>query len=397
VIRAALAALAAVLVLASCTTVQTLPPTHGAATAPPPSPPPPIKVVSRNAATLGIARGPEVATLVTTKARAGNALAAFRASCRSLLKRVDASGLTQPEDWQPACDAAATAKWLDATGFFQQWFEAAVIGDGKSLATGYFEPEIAASLLRAPGFATPIYRRPADLVGVDLGQFSPDLQGKRVRGRVSGPALVPYYERGQIVDGALSGQNLEIAWAADPIEFFFLQIQGSGRLRLPDGSIMRIGYDDQNGRDYVGIGKLLLDRGLLQPGQATMQGIIAWLRANPDQADAIMRQNKSFVFFKVNAGAGPLGAMGVTLTPEGSVAADPAFVPLGAPVWLTMDNPAADGVWVAQDTGGAIKGPNRVDTFWGAGDKARATAGGMSVRGTAVVLLPRGVLARLGR
>ena len=391
-IRAALAAVFAVLVLVSCSTAQTLPPSHGLATAPPP-----ISVVPRNALTLGVARGPDIATLLSTKARAGNALAAFRASCRSLPKRVDASGLTQPADWQPACDAAAKAKWADATDFFRQWFEAAVIGDGKSLATGYFEPEIAASLTRATAYDVPIYRRPGDLIGVDLGQFSADLQGKRVRGRVSGKALVPYYDRSEILDGALAGQNLELAWAADPIELFFLQIQGSGRLRMPDGSIVRIGYDDQNGRDYVGVGKLLLDRGLLQPGQATMQGIMDWLRANPDQAGAIMQQNKSYVFFKIITGAGPLGAMGVALTPEGSVAVDPAYVPLGAPVWLTMDDPAASGVWVAQDTGGAIKGANRIDTFWGAGDQARTTAGGITARGTAVVLLPRGVLARLGR
>ena len=391
-IKAILAAVAAVLVLVSCSTAQTLPPTHGAATAPPP-----IAVTPKNAITLGVAAGPDIAALITTKARAGNALAAFRASCRSLLKRTDASGLTRPQDWQPACDAAGAAKWLDAIPFFQQWFEPAVVGDGKSLATGYFEPEIAASLTPAPGYAAPIYRRPGDLLGVDLGQFSADLQGKRIRGRVSGTSLVPYFDRSQILDGALAGKNLELGWAADPIELFFLQIQGSGRLRLPDGSVVAIGYDDQNGRDYVGIGKLLLQRGVLQPGQATMQGIIDWLRANPDQAGAIMRENKSYVFFKRLTGPGPLGAMGIALTPQGSVAVDPAYVPLGAPIWLTMDNPDASGVWVAQDTGGAIKGANRIDTFWGAGDQARITAGGMTARGTAVVLLPRGTLARLGR
>jgi len=392
VIRATLTAVAAVLALVSCSTAQTLPPSHGTATAPPP-----IKVTPKNALSLGVAAGPGIATLITSKARAGNALAAFRASCRSLLKRTDVSGLTRPQDWQPACDAAARAKWLDAIPFFQQWFEAAVVGDGQSLATGYFEPEIAASLSPAPGYAAPIYRRPGDLIGVDLGQFSTDLQGKRIRGRLSGTSLVPYFDRSQILDGMLAGKNLELAWAADPIELFFLQIQGSGRLRLPDGSVIQIGYDDQNGRDYVGIGKLLLQRGVLQPGQATMQGIIDWLRANPDQAGAIMRENKSYVFFKRLTGPGPLGAMGIALTPEGSVAVDPAYVPLGAPIWLTMDNPDANGVWVAQDTGGAIKGANRVDTFWGAGDQARITAGGMTARGSAVLLLPRGTLARLGR
>ena len=380
------------MLLSSCTTAQTLPPTHGTATAPAP-----ITVSTDNAFSAGVARGPDLATLASPKARAGNALAAFRASCASLTKRTDASGLTRPADWAPACAAAKQASWSDAVPFFQTWFEAAVVGDGNGLATGYYEPEIAASLSPDPGFVAPIYRRPVDLVGVDLGLFSPALKGKRVRGRVAGPALVPYFDRGQILDGALAGQGLEIAWAADPIEFFFLQIQGSGRLRLPDGTIVRIGYDDQNGRDYVGIGKTLLERGVLAPGQATMQGIIDWMRAHPDQAGPLMRQNKSFVFFKVLTGAGPLGAMGVALTPEGSVAADPAYVPLGAPVWLAMDNAAASGLWVAQDTGGAIKGPNRVDTFWGAGDAARTTAGGMTARGKMVVLLPKGTLARLGR
>src|SRR5581483_7081181 len=156
VIRATLAALAAALVLTSCSTAQTLPPSHGVATAPPP-----IAVTPKNALTLGVARGPDIASLISTKARAGKALAAFRSSCRSLLKRVDASGLTRPEDWKPACDAAAQAKWIDAIPFFQQWFEAAVVGDGKSLVTGYFEPEIAASMTRAPGYDAPIYRRPA--------------------------------------------------------------------------------------------------------------------------------------------------------------------------------------------------------------------------------------------
>ena len=187
-----------------------------------------------------------------------------------------------------------------------------------------------------------------------------------------------------------------MAWAADPIELFFLQVQGSGRLRLPDGSIMRIGYAGQNGRDYTGIGALMRDRGLVVPGQLSMQGIIAWLRAHPDQAPAIMDENKSWVFFRELTGPGPIGAMNAPVTPLATVAADPAFTPLGAPVWLDVDRPEATGLWVAQDTGGAIKGANRVDTFWGAGDEARRIAGGMSARGRALVLLPRGTLARVG-
>ncbi|PKP90731.1 MAG: hypothetical protein CVT77_14220, partial [Alphaproteobacteria bacterium HGW-Alphaproteobacteria-16] len=261
--------------------------------------------------------------------------------------------------------------------------------------TGYYEPEIAGSRTRRPGYETPVYGRPADLVDVDLGAFSDTLKGRSIRGRVEGTKFVPYYDRTAIEQGALAGRGLEIAWAADPVELFFLQVQGSGRLRLPDGSVMRIGYASQNGRDYTGIGKLMLDRGLLPRGQASMQGIMAWLRANPEQGREIMRENKSVVFFRELTGPGPLGAMGLPVTGQGSVAADPKYVPLGAPVFLSMDRQDATGLWVAQDTGGAIKGTNRFDTFWGAGDEARAIAGGMSARGTAWLLLPRGTLARL--
>jgi membrane-bound lytic murein transglycosylase A len=269
------------------------------------------------------------------------------------------------------------------------------VGDGAAFATGYFEPEIRASRTRQPGYDTPIYRRPPDLVDVDLGLFSDDLKGKKIRGKVRGAAFVPFDDRPAIEAGALAGRGLEIAWAADPVEFFFLQVQGSGRLRLPDGSIMRIGYASQNGRDYTGIGKLMKDRGLLGPGQTSMQGIMDYLRSHPDEGKAIMNENKSFVFFRELNGTGPVGAMGVPVTAHASVAADPKFVPLGAPVLLSLDRAEPNGVWIAQDTGGAIKGANRFDTFWGAGDQARAIAGGMSARGSALLLLPKGSYARL--
>jgi membrane-bound lytic murein transglycosylase A len=240
----------------------------------------------------------------------------------------------------------------------------------------------------------PIYRRPPDLIEVDLGQFSESLKGKKIRGRVDGMNFVPYYDRAQIESGMLSGKGLEIAWAADPIEFFFLQIQGSGRLRLPDGKVINIGYDSQNGRDYTGVGAMLRDRGALQPGQASMQGLMSYLRSQPDGGRAIMNENKSFVFFRELPG-GAVGALGVEVTPRATVAADPAFVPLGAPVVLSLDRPEANGIWVAQDTGGAIKGANRFDTFWGAGEEARTIAGGMSGRGKAWLLLPIGTVARI--
>jgi membrane-bound lytic murein transglycosylase A len=156
---------------------------------------------------------------------------------------------------------------------------------------------------------------------------------------------------------------------------------------------MRVGYAGQNGRDYVAIGRLLRDRGILPPGGASMQSIKDWIRANPDQGKALMRENLSYVFFKELTGPGPLGALNVAVTPHATVAADPNYVPLGAPVFLKMDRPEANGLWVAQDTGGAIKGPNRFDTFWGAGPEAVATAGGMSASGEALILVPKGATA----
>ena len=241
----------------------------------------------------------------------------------------------------------------------------------------------------------PVYRRPPDLVEADLGLFSDTWKGKKIRGRVADGKLVPYPDRAAIVGGALAGRGLEIAWAADGVEFFFLQVQGSGRLKMPDGTILRIGYDSQNGRDYTGIGALMRDRGLLAPGQASMQGIMGWLRDHPAEAAGIMNANKSFVFFREIQGAGPPGALGVAVSGRTTVAADPAFVPLGAPVFLTLDRPEATGLWVAQDTGGAIKGANRFDTFWGAGEEARRIAGGMSGRGQALLFLPKGSVRRL--
>jgi len=331
------------------------------------------------------------------KASAGRALQAFRISCPSLVRRNDQSGLTRKEDWRPACAAASSWRNEDATGFFATNFEAVQIGDGKSFATGYYEPEIIGSRAKGPGYDVPIYRRPTDLIDVDLGLFSDELKGKKIRGRVKGQSFVPYADRTEIEEGALAGRGLEIAWAADAAEFFFLQVQGSGRLKLPDGSVMRIGYDGQNGRDYTGIGKLMRDRGLLGPGQTSMQGILNWLHDHPDEGRAIMRENKSWVFFKELTGPGPIGALGLPVTGNATVAADPSFVPLGAPVFLSMDRLEATGLWIAQDTGGAIKGSNRFDTFWGAGARARALAGGMAARGTAFVLLPLGTLARIAQ
>ncbi len=354
-----------------------------------------VPATATTAAEAGVIAGPEYNELGIAAEQATAALKAFRISCPSVQRRADASGLTQTGEWTESCNAAKDWADRDATNFFSRYFGTVQVGAGTSFVTGYYEPEIAASRTQRPGYDVPIYRRPADLVDVDLGLFSDELKGKKIRGRVDGNNFVRYYDRAAIESGVLANRGLEIAWAADAAEFFFLQVQGSGRLRLPDGGIMRIGYDTQNGRDYVGIGKLLLDRGELPRDKASMQGILDYLRADPVRGAAVMNENPSWVFFREITGSGPLGALGVPVTPRSSVAADPKYVPLGAPVFLSLDRAEPNGLWIAQDTGGAIKGANRFDSFWGAGKDARAIAGGMSGRGSALILLPRASVARL--
>ncbi len=372
----------------------------------PPAPPaaiPPSAPLAQSAALMGIARGPSVSALPLSAGDAGSALASFIESCPRLLAREDQSGLSSPEEWREACTAAATWRPGDARGFFVRHFDTARIGDGRAFATGYFEPEIAGSRTRRPGFEVPVYAMPDDLVR-DWPADTPQAErtGRAPLGRYDASGRhVPYFDRAAIEDGALAGRVPVIAWAADPVEFFFLQIQGSGRLRTPEGEVIRIGYAGQNGRGYTAIGAVMRERGLLGdgPGQysGSMQGLMAYIRENPAEGRALMRQNQSWIFFRELTGDGPLGALGVPVRGEASVAADPQFVPLGAPVWLKLDRSEADGMWIAQDTGGAIKGANRFDTFWGAGPEARRIAGGMSARGEALVLLPKPTVARLER
>lgn len=402
-IRRLCAGLAGAAMLSACTVVPTpdiarhRPPVDQPVRPEPTSPvtPPGLAAKPTTAAQSGVRPGPAFTSFAINADAARAALTAFRLSCPGLQRRSDQSGLTQSGDWSQACAEAKGWPDGDAANFFSRQLVPVQIGDGRAYATGYYEPEIAGSRTPQPGFDVPVYKRPPDLIEGDLGDFYPDMKGKKIRGKVQGGKFIPYPDRGQIEDGALRGRGLEIGWAADAVEFFFLQVQGSGRLRQPDGTVVRIGYDGQNGREYVGIGKLMRDRGLLGPGQLSMQGVMAWLRANPAEGDKIMRENKSFVFFRELTGAGPIGAMNVAVTGRVSVAADPAFVPLGAPVILQLDRTEANGLWVAQDTGGAIKGANRFDTFWGAGDQARTIAGGMSGRGQAWLLIPQVAAARL--
>ncbi len=380
-----------VLALASC--ARTVSPPRQTP-APPEERPVPVPVPQPEPATAveaGVSYGPALRNLVISPDAAARALAAFRISCPDLQRRQDVSGLTRPADWGPVCDNARSWPDADAATFFASNLETAIVGEGEAFATGYYEPEIAGSRTRRPGYDVPVYAKPDDLLDAN------PRTGERGRGRIDGYGdYVLYHDRTAIERGALAGRGLEIAWAADPVDLFFLQIQGSGRLRLPDGGVMRIGYAGQNGREYIAIGRLLRERGLLGDGPVTMQGIVAWLRANPEQGREIMRENKSYIFFRELTGPGPLGALGRPVTPRISVAADPKFVPLGAPVLLgAMENPQANGLWIAQDTGGAIKGANRFDTFWGAGPQAAATAGGMSAKGRALLLLPRGTVARI--
>lgn len=354
---------------------------------PAPAPTPPPVPDYANAIAAGVRAAPPVRP---GPVEAERAYRAFRASCRVLTTRQDGSGLTRPEDWRDACAGEALTDPGAIARFFDRHFETVQVGDGAAFATGYYEPEIRGCRTQRPGCETPVYARPPDLL-----ERNPQT-GASARGRLDASGnFVPYYNRTEIEQGALAGRGLEIAYAADPVDLFFLQIQGSGRLRLPDGGVMRIGYAQQNGRGYVPIGRLLRERGLVVP-PVTMQKIVTWLNEDPVRGATLMRENPSYVFFRELTGPGPLGSIGVAVAPLASVAVDPRFIPYGAPVFLSnMDNARANGLWIAQDTGGAIRGPNRVDTFWGAGEEAAVVAGAMASRGRAVLLLPRGALARI--
>ena len=380
-------ALASALLLAACAARPTpppLPPTPVPSPAPAPvpvTPPPPA-----NARAAGVTPVPPAPTIYDAWAQ--RALSAFRTSCPVLIRRQDQSGLAQGPDWAPLCAQAATVTPEQAAAFFRDNFDWVRVGNGKAFATGYYEPEIEGSRVPQPGYA-PIYMVPPDLVRCTR----PDGTTGRGRGDETG-TCGPYYARADIDNGVLANKGLEIAWAADPVDLFFAEIQGSANVRFPDGSSIQIAYADQNGLPYTPVGKVLRDRGLLPQGGASMQAIKAWIRANPDQAQQLMEANASYIFFRVLNGPGPVGALNVPVTARATVAADPKFVPLGAPVYLAVDRPEAYGLWVAQDTGGAIKGPNRFDTFWGSGPDATRIAGGMAANGVAYILLPRGAAAR---
>lgn len=306
-------------------------------------------------------------------------------------------------DWAGVCAKARALPEGDdaaARGFFDRNFQAYAVSDrGRSqvLFTGYYEPEVRGSRDRGGIYQTPLLRRPDDLVQVDLGPFAPDLEGRHTAGRVRDGRLIPYPSRAQIEAGALDGQGLEIAWLADPIDLFFLQMQGAGRVRLPDGDVIRVAYAGQNGQPYVAIGKLLSEQRQIPADQISAQTIRAWLVAHPAQAKRLMDENPDYVFFRevpdLRPSEGPPGTLGVALTPGRSVAVDRDFVPLGTPVWIDTTDPLSSRplqrLVLAEDLGGAIIGPLRTDIFFGWGDKAEQRAGRAHQKGREYLLLPR--------
>jgi len=312
-----------------------------------------------------------------------------------------------PADWREACAAANKLGADDAHAFFERWFvpfAATESGKAVGLFTGYYEASLKGSRTRSERYRTPLYKRPPDLITANLGLFSDELKGKRIAGRVKDGELAPFPARKEIEAGALAGKGLELVWVDDPVDAFFLQIQGSGRVALDDGSELRVGYAAQNGRDYVPIGRKLIERGALARENVSMQSIRKWLADNPDQADGVMNENPSFVFFRELKGDGPVGAQGVALTAGRSIAVDRRHVPYGLPLWLETQAPDADAakpdgafhrLMVAQDTGGAIRGAVRGDVFWGYGEEAAGRAGRMKHPGRWFLLLPKAAATRL--
>ena len=312
--------------------------------------------------------------------------------------------------WREVCDAAAAVgEGAEAArAFFDERFAPVAVAnrdEPTGLFTGYYEPTLRGSRRRHGAYQVPLYARPPELVEVDLGEFRDDLEGRRIAGRIENGRLVPFPDRDAIVEGALAGRGLEVLWVDDPVDAFFLEIQGSGRVRLEDGGELRIGYASQNGHPYYAIGRELVDRDALSREEVSLQTIRGWLAANPDQAAEVMATNPSYVFFRSLGPDGPYGAQGVVLTPGRSLAVDRAFHALGVPVWLAASRPAAEPeaaalplrrLMIAQDTGGAIRGPVRGDVFWGPGEEAEQVAGRMKHDGRMWLLLPREVAASLG-
>jgi len=321
-------------------------------------------------------------------------LQAFVRSCSVLGKR---------EAWSSACGQAralGTASERDIAAFFQSSFDPLHVLNGDDsdtgLVTGYYEPLLHGSRTPSARYRYPLYGVPPDLLVIDLSELYPDLRNKRLRGRLEGRRVVPYFARADIDREPSATRGSELVWVDDAVDAFFLHIQGSGQVQLEDGTRMRVGYADQNGYPFKSLGRALIDNGEIAPERASMQGIKAWARANPQKVQDYLNANPSYVFFRELAPdlPGPIGALGVPLTGERSIAVDARVVPLGAPVWLatTWPNTAEPlaRLMVAQDTGGAIAGGVRADFFWGFGDAAGSQAGKMRQQGRMWLLWPKG-------
>jgi len=313
-------------------------------------------------------------------------------SCRALAKQ---------DAWREVCAAAESIKEPDreaARRFFELHLTPFQLtnadGSEEGLVTGYYEPLLKGSRKRSARYRFPVFGVPDDMLVLDLTEVYPELKGMRLRGRLDGRRIVPYYDRAQIEQGRAALAGKEIVWVEDVIELFFLQIQGSGRVTLDTGETIRVGYADQNGHPYRSIGRLLVERGELPLERASMQGIQAWARRNPEKLSDLLNYNASYVFFRELPSSlpGPLGALGVPLTARRSVAVDARFVPLGAPVYLATTWPLSsrplNRLMLAQDTGGAIRGAVRADFFWGFGEEAAREAGRMKQSLRMWVLLP---------
>ena len=322
---------------------------------------------------------------------------AFQASCRALGAKADWKSVCAASKTVDAADGSAIRRYFE-TNFVPNLVRAAD-GADSGLITGYYEPFLRGARKRGGANQTPLYKVPDDLITVDLASVYPALKGMRLRGRLSGKTVVPYNSRAEIERARLPGK--ELVWVDDPVEAFFLEVQGSGRVQLDDGETVRIAYADQNGHPYKAIGRWLVEQGELTSGEATAQGIKAWIAAHPARRQELFNVNPSYIFFREerlpDPGVGPKGALGVPLTPTRSVAVDPSFLPLGAPIFLATTEPGGttplQRLVMGQDTGGAIRGAVRADFFFGFGGQAPDNAGRMKQRGQLWVLLPRAAVA----
>ena len=334
------------------------------------------------------------------------ALSSFKQSCAVLTKRPDSAPMSgagyagTAGDWREVCARANG----DAKIFFEQNFTPFAVGTGAlediGLFTGYFEPEIRGSRTRHDAYQTPVHGLPPDLVRADLGRFIPKLKGEHISGKVAGNALVPYASRAQINANGLPNTKV-LFYTDDAVAFFFLQIQGSGRVVFDDGTSARIGYAGENGRPYLAIGRTLIAEGALTKENVSLQTIRAWLAANPGRARSVMEGNESYIFFREtplgDTALGSTGSMGVALTPLASLAVDQRIHALGAPLYVAAQGPdPVRGLVVAQDIGGAIRGAVRGDIFFGFGPEAEQRAGAMKASGQLYVLLPNALAAKVG-